>query len=145
MPVIFGSTRGKRSCKIIRSARRIRDKILTPAVKRVAPWIRKVVMYKCLEQAIGGIVAIDTSMSISNGSTWGFNLGYMKGAFVKIKTAAWTPGKSPNRMMRIAGIKPAEEDVADVGFAIAVGIFEKHEIGFLCDISTSVAKFKSGR
>ena len=102
-------------------------------------------MHKCLEESVGGVVAIDTSMSISNGTAGGFNLGYVKRTLVQVKTAAWTPCKSPNRMMRVARIKTAEENISDVGFPIPSSILEEHEIWFLRDISAAVAKFKSSR
>ena len=74
-----------------------------------------------------------------------FDLGNVERAFVHVDAAARSPDKRPDRVVRVTRIEAVQDQASLVGHVVAVGVPEKHQVGFLSDPGSAVAQLEACR
>ena len=121
------------------------EKVLPPGVERNAPRIRNRQLSGTFQLPTLGTITQETAVDTAHWSVGRFNVGMQKYAFAKHERAAGIRAVGANRVVRVVGIKAAQNDFAGIRFAVAVGVAQEHEIGLLGEIGALGSELEADR
>ena len=119
--------------------------MLTPVVKRHAPWIGAEISAKTGQSLISGLKTKPTAITLPDWTIRGFNLGMMEHGLPKDQVTVRGPRKIVEGMVTVFGTEPCEHPLPKIGSAITIRIFEECQVWHFGHVHSPIAKFERKR
>jgi hypothetical protein len=120
------------------------EKGLAVAIEGGAPGVGDGEAGGAFEVVALGRVAEEAAIGTADGAVGGFDVAVEEGAFAHVDGAGGIGAEGADDVVGVVIIESAEDDFADVGFVVAVGVFEEDEVVSLSDVNAVVGDLKSG-
>ena len=121
---------------------RVAGHVQSPIVKGHAPRIGAVIRAKAGQPLVTRLEPEPAAVLLADRSVRSLHLRVMEDRFPPEQIAVGGPGEVVQRVMGVFGAEAAQEDLPQIGLAVAVGILEERQVRHLRDIHPAVAELE---
>ena len=125
---------------VIQAGGSIGDEVLAPAVDIVAPGVGEAVGDEDVKLLRPRLVSEEARLFETPWTIRSLDLGVVEGSFLPVEGPARIPGEGVHGVVRVGGVKAVDDDLADIGLVVAVGVLEEHHVRLLGDIDAAVSQ-----
>ena len=136
---------GEGGAEVVQAPRGVGHEILPPAVEGLPPGVREGERHEHVELLPLAVVAKDAGVGAPLRPGDRFHRGVVERALHHQETAAGIAREGADRMVGVGRVEAVEDDLADVGPVVAVGVLQKHEVRLLGHVAAAVGQLEPGR
>ena len=125
---------------------RVEDDVAAPLVEDVAVGIREVERDVGFELPRPRLEPVDAAVVLARDrAPRRFDRRAMEDAFLHVERAAAIEREAVDRVVRVGGVEPVQEDFLGVVLVVAVRVLEEDQVRLLCEEHAAVPELEAGR